>query len=179
MRSLFIVCLSTTLVAAGTPARAQSIDFRAAAVRIGALLLQPLPRPLPVEDWSQIAALKPGTIVRITEAGNRRTVGRVMAVNESWLAVSDGQESRTINRASIAAVERRLPNHKARNGFLTGAAFGLGLSLLTIHHGGAGTVTAWSSMLTFGWGGLGAAAGGISSVLDRGYETVFQSGAGR
>jgi hypothetical protein len=127
-------------------------------------------RQASIEDWDQVVALDAGTRVRITEDGNRRTLGELIGVDRTGLVVSGGSGPRAIDRPSVVMVEKRVPNHRIRTGFLIGAAFGLGLAVVTVRSNGA----EWYPFLTFGWGGVGAAIGGIDSLVDHKYETVFR-----
>ena len=125
-----------------------------------------------IDGWTYVEALQPGTFVRVTEAPKHRTTGKLIHADDTTIVVEEGIQPTTIARANVIQVERRLPNHDVRNGFLWGAAIGLGLSAVMVHQGSRGAL-GFSAFLTFGWGGMGAGGGAVSSLVDREYRVVY------
>jgi hypothetical protein len=125
-----------------------------------------------IDAWSYVTDLQPGTFVRVTEFPRHRTAGKLIRVDDARIIVEEGIQPTPILRSNVVEVERRLPNHDVRNGFVWGAAFGFVNALVAVRRLN-GPSLAFGALLTLGDGGIGAIAGGLASVFGRQYVVVF------
>ena len=92
------------------------------------LLFALLVMPIEAQTWNDVAAVAPGTEVRIV-SGSKTVSGKVDHVTDSVLVMAAGNAQSSFNRTDITAVSVRKSGHRVRNVLIGGAA-GLGVGLI-------------------------------------------------
>ena len=91
------------------------------------LLLAFLAIPAGAQTWNDVAALPPGTEVRVV-SGSKTASGKIDRVTDSSLTLAKKKAPVTFGRADISTVSVRKSGHRVRN-TLIGAAAGAGIGL--------------------------------------------------
>ena len=129
-----------------------------------------VPSQAQADGWGSATLLSAGTQVRVTRLTSQPVAeGSLVAIDDLGITVNTKTGQETVQRANVLRIEKRVPSRAIRNGFLSGAAFGLVLSVATVK---SNRVLAYP-FFTFGWGGVGALGGAIGKSTDRNFETVF------
>jgi hypothetical protein len=123
------------------------------------------------DDWSAMAQVVTGNVLRVELAAGRGLAGRLLSLQTDQVTIMVEGSQHTVRRAEIRRVflMQRRTGQKARRGLLIGAIAG-GLV------GGLGAKTnrfPWAAALAAGWGGFGAAIGASDGFFDRAETLVY------
>jgi len=122
-------------------------------------------------DWGAVAAIPPGTQLRLEAERGRRAEGTLEVVDHTQLTL---QGKSPAPRTLIRKVERlgaTRTSKFAKWGFLIGAVGGvaLGYSVVETNKG------PWALRMGFGWGAIGAAIGALDGLHSRERTLIYQN----
>jgi outer membrane lipoprotein SlyB len=123
--------------------------------------------------------VRPGDNVRVTDTNGREMEAKVDRLSASSISLLVDGQAQTLEEGDILSIRQRKEDrlsNGARNGFISGAAFGLlvGLSVQAYAGGNAGLVAA----AAIGYGAIGAGIGvGIDAMITR--DRIIYDGRAR
>lgn len=134
--------------------------------------------PLTAQNWTDVKALTPGTVVRVS-AGSKTMTGSVQSITDESLFLNSGKDRKTFSRQEVTRLSVKKHSHRARNSLIglavgagTGAAIGAatyktctGLCILSESRG----IDAGAGALVFGI--LGALVGAL--VPTGGWREIY------
>lgn len=83
----------------------------------------------PLQDWSQVRNLTPGTEIRVERTGGPAVRGQLRSASDESLVVAGGSAEQMLPRPQVTRVSVRGKGHRGRNA-LIGLAVGAGVGLV-------------------------------------------------